>query len=391
MTEDNKKSLRELVRISRDVGKEASLVLGAFGNVSVKTPDGKYMYIKASGTELKDMSQLKGWKRLKLESVLSIISDSSLRKLGLYEREAEVTRRLRKSVDDKCAKNLRPSIESCFHALMPRYVIHLHPLAVLVYACAKKGERMLGKIFKKNNLKPLWVSYAHPGYNLAKKIEAAITRYHKKTGRRPSVMFLQNHGLLTTAENADKALGLSRRVVNICKKSLPETYPVTIPSAKKDVVAGICSAIKNYVENATGKKTDVTYFTDDTITRFSSRQDAGNLCRSASITPDELIYTQGPPVWLNKWNPEILRKKINKKKSRDGKLSAGYLIKPVGLFVTGQKNRSELLKDIICSSLIIRTLAAEFGGVRALSKEQRHFIEGIASKSSGSKGAQKNI
>ena len=45
--------LRELVKISNAVGSDSSLVLGGFGNTSVKTADGKFMYIKQSGTALK--------------------------------------------------------------------------------------------------------------------------------------------------------------------------------------------------------------------------------------------------------------------------------------------------------------------------------------------------
>jgi len=44
-------ALAELVKISNTVGRDSSLVLGAYDNTSVKNADGKYMYIKASGTQ----------------------------------------------------------------------------------------------------------------------------------------------------------------------------------------------------------------------------------------------------------------------------------------------------------------------------------------------------
>lgn len=50
------KVLADLIKISNTTGKDPALVLGGGGNTSVKTADGKYMYIKASGTALKDMS-----------------------------------------------------------------------------------------------------------------------------------------------------------------------------------------------------------------------------------------------------------------------------------------------------------------------------------------------
>jgi len=61
------KPLADLIRISNAVGKDKALVQGGGGNASVKTADGKYMYIKASGTALKDMNARQGWRRMRLE------------------------------------------------------------------------------------------------------------------------------------------------------------------------------------------------------------------------------------------------------------------------------------------------------------------------------------
>jgi len=58
------KALAELIKISRGTGRDPTLVQGGGGNTSVKTADGKYMYIKASGTALKDMNEQQGWRRL---------------------------------------------------------------------------------------------------------------------------------------------------------------------------------------------------------------------------------------------------------------------------------------------------------------------------------------
>ncbi|MHC4326164.1 MAG: hypothetical protein ACYSUX_17985 [Planctomycetota bacterium] len=55
------KALAELIKISNETGIDPTLVQGGGGNTSVKTADGKYMYIKASGTALKDMNQKQGW------------------------------------------------------------------------------------------------------------------------------------------------------------------------------------------------------------------------------------------------------------------------------------------------------------------------------------------
>jgi len=55
------KSLLQLIKISNTVGKDPALTQGGGGNTSLKTDSGRSMYIKASGTSLKDMNEQKGW------------------------------------------------------------------------------------------------------------------------------------------------------------------------------------------------------------------------------------------------------------------------------------------------------------------------------------------
>ena len=81
------KALAALIKISTTTGKDTALVQGGGGNTSVKTADGKYMFIKASGTALKDMSESRGWRRMNLQKVLAIIQDGSVAKLKDQNRE----------------------------------------------------------------------------------------------------------------------------------------------------------------------------------------------------------------------------------------------------------------------------------------------------------------
>src|SRR4030042_3811480 len=111
------KNLSELIKISRIVGKNSLLIQGGGGNTSVKADDGKYMYIKASGTTLKDMDKNRGWRRIRLEPVLAIIKDKSLAKLNVHKREPEVVNRLLLSRDDDVT-DARPSVEAHLHAFL---------------------------------------------------------------------------------------------------------------------------------------------------------------------------------------------------------------------------------------------------------------------------------
>jgi rhamnose utilization protein RhaD (predicted bifunctional aldolase and dehydrogenase) len=156
------KALRDLIRISDATGKDPALVQGGGGNTSVKTDDGKYMFIKASGSALKDMNAEHGWRRLRLDKVIEIVKDKQLAKLPAQTREQEIVNRLLLACDDKIASDVRPSIETPLHAILGKCVIHLHPVAVLSYACAKNGQREIEKLFKGEKYPPLWIPYVMP-------------------------------------------------------------------------------------------------------------------------------------------------------------------------------------------------------------------------------------
>ncbi len=107
------KALEELIRISNETGADPTLVQGGGGNTSVKTADGKYMYIKASGTALKDMNAKQGWRRLRLDPARSVVKDKSLAKMEPQRREPEVVNRLLLACDDKIKTIARPSVRGC--------------------------------------------------------------------------------------------------------------------------------------------------------------------------------------------------------------------------------------------------------------------------------------
>lgn len=354
--------LTGLVSISRAVGGDSSFVLGGSGNTSVKTADGRFMYIKASGTALKNMTAGKGWKRLKLESIYKVLSDRSIARMGAVAREKKVSGRLLAACDDRFGKDVRPSVESCFHSLLDRAVIHLHPVAVLPYLCAKKGHTELQKLFGSDRFPPLWVPFRYFGYSLAKEIEGLIKKYKKQYGRGPAVLFLQNHGLVVTAGDGDTALKSFYRTVDICRRALkqPEMVEVKVPDKQAiDTVAAVISNISRVKGDSA-----VQHFADTIIMSFMSRKDAAKLCSAAAVTGDELVYAGGPPMWLE----------MNKKIKSGAGMPAGFLVRPLGLFVVGEKKKLSLTKDCLSTYLLVRLFAADLGGINPLTKQQLKFI-----------------
>jgi len=366
-------ALTELVRISKAVGSDSSLVLGSFGNTSVKTEDDKYMYIKASGTVLKDMTGKIGWRRLKIAPVLAIMKDKSIAEITVGERESKVAESLLFAADDNIAPDIKPSIESCFHSILDRYVIHLHPVMVLAYACAENGRQELQKLFQQEKTPPVWVPYANIGYPLAKKIQKLVYDYKNRYDKKPEIMFLQNHGLVVTANDSDTALRLVRKVVNICSSRLKLPKPLKIKTPDNEAINQAAISIHDAFFRTTGEYATVTHFIDENITRFMTAKNAAQLCAGAAVTPDELVYSHGPAMWLDKCDVETILNKLNRLYPNRQELPCSVLVRSLGLFIIGN-NQPEFVKDVVGAYFTVRSFAAQLGGIHPLNRQQCELI-----------------
>jgi len=369
------KALADLIKISTITGKDTTLVQGGGGNTSVKTEDGKSMYIKASGTALKDMNQRKGWRRIRLEPVLSIIGDKSLAKLEPGKREPEVVDRLLLACDDKVKGGARPSVEAHLHAILDKCVIHLHPLMVAAYVNAKNGKTAIDKLFKKEKFPPLWVPYTDPGFMLAKKIARLVGDYQKQFGIKPAVMILEKHGLFVTAKTADAALRLVRKVIKLCSSKLTKPKSRKIKPAAKNDINDARSAIRKAVHVVTGQNLPVSYYPNiEAITAFMARKDAAKLLATPALNPDELVYANGSALWLENSDAKTITRKLTSLVKKGQKPAAAFIVKELGLFVAADKKTASVIAEITATSVLIRIYAQKFGGILALNKRQQDFI-----------------
>lgn len=382
MTSMNK-ALADLIRISNITGKDSALIQGGGGNTSVKTADGRFMYIKASGTDLKDMDSHAGWCKLRLTPVLAIIKDKSIAKLGVQARETKVVKRLLLACDDKASAGARPSIEAHLHAMLGKCVIHLHPVAVLSFVCAKNGKAELEKLFKKienrkskikNSLPPLWVPYAHPGFELAKKIAKLNADYQNRFGRKPAVLFLQKHGLLISADSPNTALQLLRSAINRCTGELKYPKVGKAKPLNQEVIADVKLCIRRAFYEATGHSAAISYFYDDTIAAFWCQKNAQKLLSPPALTPDELLYANGPAMWVQDCVPKKIARRLTRKIRKGKNLPAAFLVKGAGLFVAAADKIAPAVRDIVKNSFVIRTNASRLGGILTLNKLEQDFI-----------------
>ena len=193
--------LSNLSKMSIKIGQEISYVQGGGGNTSVKLNNSK-MAIKASGIKLKDMTQDLGYS----------IVDYSLLNNYLDSPDSDDEKFSKKIASFVVETENRPSIETGFHSLLGKYVIHTHSAFVNVLTCSTEGYEEILKMFPNS----IWVKYATPGRDLTIELKKNIPCPLPEEGS----IFLQNHGLIVWALSHEKAIEIHNNISETIKDLL---------------------------------------------------------------------------------------------------------------------------------------------------------------------------
>ncbi|MGA2679541.1 MAG: class II aldolase/adducin family protein [Sedimentisphaerales bacterium] len=368
-------ALSVLIRISNETGKDPALTQAAGGNTSVKTSDGKYMFIKASGTALKDMNAKRGWRKLRLDKLHGVINDKQLAKLPAARREQEIISRHLTYCCDGIASTARPSVEANLHALLDKCVIHLHPLVIGAYVNSKNGRKEITKLFKSEKYPPLWIPYAPPGFPLAIKTSRLITAYQKRYGQKPAIIFLAKHGLFVAAKNAPGAMRLLYKVLDRCENNLPGLKALRLkPPAARKIIA-VKSAIQKAVLKTTGQYLPVTFIYNKIMAHFMNRPDAAKLLAMGPLEPAEMVYVNGTPMWVKTPSAEKIASGMRKIVRNGSKPISAFLVKGVGLFIAADKKNAPIVKDFATGTILVRLWASHFGGIIPLTSSEQNFVK----------------
>ncbi len=360
-----KTPLQKLIKISNRLGSDRSLVLGAFGNTSVKTDDGQSMYIKASGTCLKEMTADRGWRKLKTQKIIDILNDSTFQQANSAESETKISTSLIKACCDDKPDTVKPSIESFFHAILDPCVVHLHPEAVLAVACANDGQQYIEELFRRKKHPPLWIPYVGLGYASAKEMQHHITAYEKQYSRRPNVLVIQNHGLVISESSPKAALHRTEKTMKVFEKVLVKLNAKHNETEHPEAIR-IAHDIRAAIVESTEARINTAHFHDSTVTAFMNLPRARELCQGDPMTNDEAAFTHGPPLWLEESSPEYIADAIETIAKTRRPVPRGFLVKNAGLFVATPSRDLNMIADICRAYMRIRATADQLGGPRPI-------------------------
>ena len=188
-----------LIYMSKYAGMRNDLAQAGGGNTSVKIND-EDMLIKSSGFQLADIKKDLGYSTVKYRIIveeLKKLIDNGLEFTEDYGEEL---------LGNTMIKGGRASIETFLHAITGKYTLHSHPLVVGICLSSEEGKQMLKEMYPE----AVFIPYRKPGVALAEE-------YFKKMLKREDynpIIFLENHGLVVSADSAEEAVDCTEKIVN---------------------------------------------------------------------------------------------------------------------------------------------------------------------------------
>src|ERR1700726_3796757 len=190
-----------LIDLSREFGQAHWTILGE-GNTSGRI-DQKMFAVKSSGSSLGSLTEIE----------LTLCYFETL--LPVLDREGVSEEEIEKILLDSRVRPtaLKPSVETFFHAYLltipgVNFVGHTHPIPVNQILCSA-----LGTLFAEERRFPdevvccgpmsLLIPYEDPGLALAVRIRRDLQHFEGVHGRKPKVILLGNHGVITIGQTAD--------------------------------------------------------------------------------------------------------------------------------------------------------------------------------------------
>jgi len=388
------RALLELIRISREVGCDPDLVQGGGGNTSVKSKDGRTMFVKASGTSLGQMDESHGWAELELDAARDLVNERQLLKLPSATREAQVLSRLQAMVH--CPLGARPSVESNLHALLDRVVIHTHPVHLNTVLCARDSKDAYRKLCRGLDQEPLYLPYVDPGFVLAVRLADELRGYVDKHGRLPAVVLLENHGVFVSHRDVGPCLKLSAGVTRLGTRraGTARVNPLTVdwtPSSGRRASKGRTRSSSSSGGSGEAKiaevrgallrggvsPTLVQLDASDLARRFATNRDAVKLARRGAFTPDQIVYCRTYPLVLSGANPDAWQKAVARYRERY-QIDPRVILRPgVGVYyAVSNLVEMQVVAEVYRSAMI--TILSNQGGAgpRFLTRRKAAFIEG---------------
>ena len=244
--QQHQKRLENFVRISQEAGSRADYVQGGGGNTSVKLENG-FMAIKASGYRLCDMQLNDGYAVLDYQKVRQFYQENEPNAFADVEAAGSGCAKENTQTIEGL-KALRPSVEAGFHSILKTFVLHTHSVYANLAACTQVCREIAASAFEGADYTWGWVDYTDPGARLTFAIRDELKRVKDATGKEPSVILMQNHGIIVHDDDADTCLSIHTDANERLAKVFGLTTNAFPDILIKDLAGGIITADTPYLK-----------------------------------------------------------------------------------------------------------------------------------------------
>ncbi|MFZ4616261.1 MAG: class II aldolase/adducin family protein [Rectinemataceae bacterium] len=352
-------ALELVAALSRRYGSKPAWVLAGGGNSSFK--DASRLWVKASGTSLATIEP-SGFCEMKRDALAAIWTKTY---------PAEASAREEAALADLMAarasgETRRPSVETLMHGFFPQaFVLHTHPALVNGLTCGKEGEAIFRELFADE---AIWVPFVDPGYILAKTVRDAFEEWSRKKAAIPSIMFMQNHGLLVAADTPEGIDRLSESVISRLQGRLGRS-----PDSKAVAVdAGRLAAAVSGVAALAPAGSFIAQHADADILAFAASKEAFTPLSSA-FTPDHIVYAGHEFLYAS--GPDALEGAWKDYRSRNGSDPRVLAVAGVGaLAIASTQAAASTALALFQDATAIAVYSESFGGALHMTAGKIDFI-----------------
>ena len=376
----------ELVRFSRLVGADPSLVLRGGGNTSLKVeePDvlgrpTRVLRVKGSGSDLASMRRA-DFSGVRLDDVLPLFDRADM-------SDEEMVAYLARCLTDPASP--RPSIETLLHAFIPAAsVFHSHADAVLALINTPDPHRVLDEAFGDSVLR---IPYRRPGFLLSREVGEAVRARPDALG-----LVLLNHGAVTWGATPEEAYERHLEMVKRAREFVAERSRTPVfaaaprlrldADARRRVAAALAPVIRGALS---GERRVVAQYTGaPEVVEFVGSERALAASAAGAATPDHILTTKRLPLWvdvrdpsdvedvaerfgdaLERWRADY-RAYVERWRADEPVLEAAprvVLVPGIGMWTVGASPRAATLaRDIYLHTIGIMAGAESLGGYRSL-------------------------
>lgn len=193
-------ALKEILELTARFINRPDLIQGPGGNTSVKDNKGR-MFIKASGFRFEELNEHSGVSCVTYNEIRRYFYE--VQPTDLASEEKKMLEIIGRNIlsDEQGKPYPRPSMETGFHAVLDKYVVHTHSVWTNLVNCASDRSAKIKSLSEALNTEIVEIPFVTPGFGLSYLVTSAL----KNAGPvKPKLFLLANHGVIAHSDSADE-------------------------------------------------------------------------------------------------------------------------------------------------------------------------------------------